>query len=291
MKPDSKILSVLVLGVSGMLGSTLFRFSSKNQRFRVYGTMRSEKLPNKFSDSFEARIITGVDVNNDDKLIKVFKATKPDIVINCIGVVKQLDSAKDPICIIPINSVFPHRLANLCELVGSRLIHFSTDCVFSGKKGMYSETDEIDAEDLYGRSKSLGEVDYPHAVTLRTSTIGKELGSCHGLLEWFLNQKSQVNGYKRAIFSGLTTLELSRVICDYVIPENTLHGVYQISSEPISKYDLLKLIADVYGKTVTIIPDETLTIDRSLDSTRFRTFTGYNPPSWFEMINEMYQFQ
>jgi dTDP-4-dehydrorhamnose reductase len=178
----------------------------------------------------------------------------------------------------------------MCALAGARLIHMSTDCVFDGQQGRYTEADVSNAQDLYGRSKFLGEVDYPHAVTLRTSIIGHELGSHHGLVDWFLSQKQGVKGFSRAVFSGLPTVELARVMRDYVIPNPGLRGVYHVSAEPIDKYSLLKILAEVYGKNIPIEPDDKLVIDRSLDSTRFRQATGYRPPTWPELVRRMHQF-
>jgi dTDP-4-dehydrorhamnose reductase len=186
--------------------------------------------------------------------------------------------------------MLPHRLARVCGLVGARLVHVSTDCVFSGAKGGYIEADFADADDLYGRSKYLGEVDYPHAVTLRTSIIGHELDGARSLLCWFLAQGSSVRGFTRAVFSGLPTVELARVIRDYVLPAPALRGLYHVSSAPINKYELLGLIAKTYGKSIDITPQDEPVIDRSLDSTRFRAATGYSPPPWPDLIEQMRAF-
>jgi dTDP-4-dehydrorhamnose reductase len=191
---------------------------------------------------------------------------------------------------IPINSLLPHRLAQLCAIAGSRLLHVSTDCVFSGSKGMYKESEASDAHDLYGQSKYLGEVDYSHAVTLRTSIIGREFTSAHGLIDWFLSQQGSVRGYTKAIFSGLPTVELARVMHDFVLPNPGLRGLYHVSAEPIDKYTLLQQVAQAYGKAIQIQPDERVAIDRSLDSTRFRAATGYAPPPWPELIVRMRDF-
>jgi dTDP-4-dehydrorhamnose reductase len=225
-----------------------------------------------------------------DRLVRLFDEVRPEVVINCIGLVKQLEEANDPIQALSINALLPHRVARLCALVGARLIHVSTDCVFSGRKGGYAETDTPDAEDLYGRSKLLGEVDYP-SITLRTSIIGHELNSAHGLIGWFLAQKSGVKGYSRAIFSGLPTCELARVVRDFVIPRPELHGLYQVAAAPISKYELLRLVNQQYGKDLSIAPDEALKIDRSLDGSRFRAATGYLASSWPDLVAQMHAFQ
>jgi dTDP-4-dehydrorhamnose reductase len=212
------------------------------------------------------------------------------VVINCIGLIKQIKNADDPLVAIPINSLLPHRLAQLCGVTGARLVHMSTDCVFFGDRGMYTEADISDAKDLYGRSKYLGEVDYPNAVTLRTSIIGHELNGTNSLVGWFLAQHGSVKGFRRAIFSGLPAFELARIIRDYVIPDPDLHGVYHVSADPINKFDLLNLISNVYGKKIDITPDDNFIINRSLDSTRFREATGYQPKPWPELVRQMREF-
>jgi dTDP-4-dehydrorhamnose reductase len=209
---------------------------------------------------------------------------RPGVVVNCIGLVKQLAAADDPLQALPINSLLPHRLAWLCSLIGARLVHISTDCVFNGRKGGYRETDPSDAEDLYGRSKFLGEVAYSHTITLRTSIIA------HGLVAWFLSQNGRVKGYRRAIFSGLPTVELSRVVRDVVLPRSDLAGLYHVAAAPIAKFDLLTIVAAAYGTDAVIDPDDSVVIDRSLDAGRFRQATGYVAPPWPELVARMRDF-
>lgn len=274
-----------------MLGNAVFRVFSEDANWVTFGTVRRADAMRHLPDALREKIHTDVDVSYRDQLARAIDEVRPTLVINCVGVVKQLDSAKDPLVTIPINSILPHQLAQLCSSVGARLLHVSTDCVFSGRKGMYLETDFADADDLYGRSKLLGEVDYPHAVTLRTSIIGHELGGgAHGLVDWFLDQSNAVKGFRNAIFSGLPTVTLARVMRDVVAPQKDLSGVYHVSSAPIDKFTLLSLVRDQYGKDIDIIPDEALTIDRSLDSSRFRASTGYSPPAWSELVREMHAF-
>lgn len=281
---------ILVLGVSGMLGNAVFRLLSETPGLMTAGAARSPGGVRLLPAPLRERIIGGVDVENGDAVMGLFAATAPDVVINCVGLVKQLAEADDPLSALPLNSLMPHRLARLCSIAGARLVHISTDCVFSGAKGMYTEHDPSDAQDLYGRSKYLGEVDYPHAITLRTSIIGHELDSARGLVGWFLSQQGEVKGFTRAIFSGLPTVELARVIRDHVIPRPELRGVYHVSAEPIAKYELLKLVAAVYRKNTAIVPDDRLVIDRSLDSSRFRAATGYQPKPWLELVRQMHAF-
>jgi len=228
-----------------------------------------------------------VDALDFDNVIRAFASIQPELVINCIGLVKQHPLSKDPLSVIELNARLPHRLSLVCRTAGIRMIHISTDCVFSGKTGNYTENSVSDAEDLYGRSKYLGEVSYSHTLTLRTSIIGRELRTRYGLTEWFLNQRQSVKGYKRAIFSGFTTQAFAKILLDWIIPNPDLHGVWQVASQPISKYEVLNLMNEAYGLGVEIQPDETFVCDRSLDCSRFRAATGFAPPSWQEMIREM----
>jgi dTDP-4-dehydrorhamnose reductase len=284
-------VKVLVIGASGMIGSTVLRVLSEKDDWAVFGTVRDESVKRFFTASIGERLIAGVDVENHDSLVKVMDQVRPDVVVNCAGLTKHKPEAEDPLVSIPINTLMPHRLAGLCKLVGARLIHVSTDCVFSGEKGSYTEDDFADARDVYGKSKALGEVDYQHAITLRTSTIGHELQSTYGLLDWFLSQQGRCKGYTNAIFSGLPTVVFAQVVRDVVIPHAELSGLYHVAAKPINKFDLLKLIAEVYGKSIDIVPDEKLVIDRSLDATRFRLATGYTAPEWPELINTMHVYK
>lgn len=278
---------VLVLGASGMLGHQVVRASSPHAD--TYATLRGDGHQADAIGIDRSRIISGVTVQDFDSLVRALGVTRPDVVINCIGIIKQTAAAKDPVQSLTVNSLFPHRLAQLCAASGARLIHISTDCVFSGKQGNYAETDLSDADDLYGRSKLLGEVtDQPHAITLRTSMIGPELGTQYGLVEWFLsNQGKSVRGFTRAIFSGLTTLELSRLIVRLIEQHPTLSGLYHVAAEPVDKNTLLRLINAEMGANITIDAAHDVVIDRSLDGTRFRQATGWIAPAWPEMIHEM----
>jgi dTDP-4-dehydrorhamnose reductase len=281
---------VLVLGASGMLGNAVFRFFSCSRGHAATGTVRSSSALKLLPEELRGQIVSGVEIYDLDGLTKLFERVKPDVVINCVGLVKQLPGADDPLTAIPMNALLPHRLLAMCKVAGARLIHISTDCVFDGARGMYRESDFADATDLYGRSKYLGELHDPQAVTLRTSIIGPELGTAHGLVGWFLAQRGPVKGFTRAIFSGLPTIELARVIRDFVIPAADLSGLYHVSSAPISKYDVLRGVAQEYGHSIEIVPDGELVIDRSLDSSRFRERTGYVAPAWQEMLRVMHEF-
>jgi dTDP-4-dehydrorhamnose reductase len=225
-----------------------------------------------------------------DALAALFERLRPQLVINCVGLIKQFAESDDPLLALPINAMLPHRLSRYCGMVGARLVHFSTDCVFSGKRGGYRESDVSDAEDLYGKSKFIGEVFDVHALTLRTSIIGHELASQHGLIDWFLHQQESIRGYRRAVFSGLPTVEISRIVRDVVIAQESLSGVYHVASTPITKHDLLELVAREYGKVIRIEPDDAIVIDRSLVADRFRAATGYVAPDWPELVRRMKNF-
>ncbi len=279
-------MKVLVLGGSGMLGHRLWL--SLQSRHEVWVTVLGDQSPFPAVPEFPLeRVRYGVDAESSDSLVRALDAVRPDVVVNCIGVIKQRKEAVDPSLSISLNALYPHRLAALCRLAGSRMIHISTDCVFTGSRGGYRESDPSDAEDLYGRTKYLGEVQYPHTVTLRTSIIGQELAARLGLIEWFLAQSGTIRGYEKAIYTGFTTIELGRIIADHVMPNPALSGLYHVSSAPVSKLELLRLAAAAYRKPIRIEPDTSVVCDRSLDSSRFRQATGYRPPAWPDMLAEM----
>lgn len=284
-------MRILVLGATGMLGSAVLKVLSEDSRFVVWGSARDSRKLSLLSVNTE-KVVTGINVLDSDNLASIFKMVKPDVVINCIGLIKQVSGAHNPLVALPINSLLPHRIADLCELSQSRLIHISTDCVFSGRKGQYTENDPSDADDLYGKSKYIGEViDRENSITLRTSIIGHELRSQYALLEWFLAQEGSVYGYSKAIFSGVPTNELARIIKEYVLPRKDLHGLYHISADPISKFDLLNIIARQYKKDIKIIENNNVVIDRSLSSDKFRHATGYKAPGWEKLVEGMWQFR
>jgi len=286
----SEVMKILVLGITGMLGSAIFRRLSGNGLYQVFGTMRSAAGKRYFPRFNDTRLITNLDVLDPDALISVFESVRPNVVVNCVGLIKQHAEVNDPLIALPINAMLPLRLARLCGMCNARMIHFGTDCVFSVVPGMLVKKDLTDARDLYGKSKFIGEVsDAPHVVTLRTSIIGHELDSNLALIDWFLSQTGTVKGYSKAIFSGLTTCEMARVVDEFVISLDTLSGMYHVSVNPISKFSLFQLVAKVYRHDVEIVPDEAVCIDRSLDSSRFCKATGYVPPEWPALIDEMYR--
>lgn len=284
-------MKVLVIGASGMIGSAVIRVLSEKKDWTVFGTVRDGSVKRFFSESIAERLKAGVDVLYHDSLTRILDQIRPNVVVNCAGLTKHKKDAEDPLVSVPLNTLMPHRLAGLCKLVGARLIHVSTDCVFSGEKGGYREDDFADARDVYGKSKALGEVVAPHTITLRTSTIGHELQSKYGLLDWFLSQEGQCKGYTRAIFSGLPTVVFAQVIRDVVIPNNMLSGLYHVAAKPIDKFSLLKMLAFTYKKQIEIVPDHEFVIDRSLNAQRFHAATGYVVPEWPELIETMHTYK
>jgi dTDP-4-dehydrorhamnose reductase len=279
-------MRILILGGDGMLGHQLLRHFSAHHDTRV--TLRQALEHYSRYGLFKSDNAYGaIDARSTDSLRKVLADFRPEAVINAIGLVKQRPVAQEAIPNIEINALLPHKVALLCMEVGARLVHMSTDCVFSGSRGCYREADRPDSDDLYGLSKLLGEVHAPHCITLRTSLIGPELSRKTGLLEWFLAQKGTVHGYRRTIFSGFTTIELSRIIEKILLQFPEGGGLYHVSSAPISKLDLLSLIKEKLNLPLQIIPDDRAHCDRSLDSTRFRADFGYEPPSWDTMLEEL----
>ncbi len=280
---------VLILGGSGMLGHKLWQ--SFAGRFDAYVTFRHSATAYERYGIFEPERSKGhVSAQDFDSVIRAVADLRPQVVVNCIGIVKQDAAAKDPYTSISVNALFPHRLAQFCMAAGARLIHISTDCVFAGRRGNYSEQDAPDAEDLYGRTKLLGEVEAEGCLTIRTSMIGRELVGAHGLVEWFLGQEGkQVRGFRRAVFSGFTTQALADIIARLITEQPQLGGVWNVAAEPINKFDLLSLVREAYRLNVEIEPDENFVCDRSLDGERFRAATGFIPPTWPEMIERMSQ--
>lgn len=281
---------ILILGATGMIGNVLFRKLSQNRQFSVFGTVPEETQEKLLENKYDQKIISHINIENLDSIIRVISEIKPVVVLNCVGLIKQMPNANDAAKAIYMNALFPHRLAHLLSLADIRLIHFSTDCVFSGQKGNYLEKDIGDVDDIYGKTKFLGEVvSYKNCLTIRTSCIGHELQGYHSLMEWFLTQGKSAWGYSRAIYSGIPTIELAEILAKIVIPNPSLNGLYHVSSAPISKYELLKLVAKIYQKKINIKIDEKTVIDRSLNSDKFRKKTGYNPPSWPILIKKMHQ--
>lgn len=277
---------ILILGANGMLGGSLHRYFS-NTHNTVVGTVRSELASKQLANMGFSNIIKDIEVTNYQLLEDTISELKPDYVFNCIGLIKQLSQSELPVSAIEINSLLPHKLAQICTKYGAKFIHFSTDCVFSGSVGGYVESSLPDAKDLYGRSKLLGEVDYDNHLTLRTSIIGHELNSNVSLVDWFLSQSNSVKGFSQAIFSGLPTCYIAEFLDEYVIGNSGLSGLYHLSAEPIDKYSLLLLIKQKYDVELDIIDYPDFVIDRSLNSDNLRELINFKPPQWPELIEKM----
>ena len=284
-----KNIKVFILGATGLIGNGLYINLSKRNELEVYGTTRQKNQSQFFIPRLRKNLLPDIDATDHNALLKLLSVMRPDVLINCIGLTKHLPGGVDPLLAIPLNSYLPHYLAAHCKQLGIRFVHISSDCVFSGKNGNYVEGDIPDATDIYGLSKALGEVNDWSAITLRTSTIGHELGSSYGLLDWFLSQHTECFGFKRALFSGIPTVELANIIANYVIPNIHLTGLYHVAGQTISKYELLSLIAKEYAKVIRIIPEDEFIIDRSLNSEKFSNATGYRPQSWLKLIKMMHQ--
>lgn len=280
---------VLVLGASGMLGHALMYELSGRPHLDVRGTVRAlSAVPSTMRGTFSGSLEVGVDLLDDRQRVELLNRVAPDVVINAIGVIKQDPLVVDTINTVRVNALLPHLLADQCHRSGIRFIHVSTDCVFSGRKGGYAESDVPDPVDFYGRSKLLGETDLPPALTLRTSIVGRELRRHGSLVDWFLQQpETTVRGFTGAIYSGVTTVEFARMIADVVIPDASLSGLFHVASEPITKFDLLRLVANTFNWKGTIEPDADFRCDRSLTADPFAAATGYRPPPWWQMIGEM----
>ena len=277
-----------MLGAGGMLGHKLVQ--RLQSRYDVAGTIRGLR-PDAALDKAAGgtKIYANVDARYLQSVVEAIDDWRATVVINCIGIVKQIEAAKDPVASIAINALFPNELALLTSARKAKLIHFGTDCVFSGNRGNYTEDDYPDPIDLYGRTKLLGEVSAGDSLTLRTSIIGQELRGHHGLIDWFLAQRGgRAKGFANAQFSGLTTLDFAELVGYIIRAQPDLHGLWHVSSDPIGKFDLLQTVNRIYGLGIDLARDETFVCDRSLNSARFRKRTGWQPPSWEDMIIRMH---
>ena len=283
-------MRILVLGITGMLGHKAFEYFSGLKNYETFGTLRKEKdIKQYFNNSKNKKnIFSNIDALDIESAFNAITKISPDIILNCIGIIKQLEESKNPMLSIELNALFPHKIASFIEGTSIRLIHISTDCVFSGDKGKYLENDISDAKDLYGKTKFLGELrNYKNSITLRTSIIGPELKRKLSLFEWFLSQNEKVNGYVNAIYSGFTTRELINIIENYIIPNNDLNGLYNVSSFAINKFDLLSLIKKEFKKNILIDSFYEFKNDKSLNCDRFLIDFKYKRKSWEVMIREM----
>lgn len=290
MKSHQK--SIVVLGCSGMLGHKLMQTISESTDYHVYGTVRSmtSNRVTQIPRNKNTTVVSDIHADNLAPLKKLLAETHPVAIVNCIGIVKQLPEGSQPIPSIKINSLLPHQLAEMSREVGSRFFHFSTDCVYSGTKGFYSETDATDPQDLYGKSKAIGEVGGPGCFTIRSSIIGPELDSHLGLFEWFCLQRGKkVKGYRKALYTGFTTTAMSRILLMLIEKFPEMSGVWNVASDPISKYEILCKINKILNLGITVEEDQSYAMNRTLDGSKFKNATGFSSPSWDEMLTQLGQ--
>jgi dTDP-4-dehydrorhamnose reductase len=282
-------MKIIILGANGMLGHALFTRYSANPNFEVFGTIRNSNAALFSKAPFNKNIFSDIDLLNFKSIKDVLFKLRPALVFNCVGLTKHNTLELNPKDCIEINSLLPHIIKSFCDEIDAQFITFSTDCVFSGSRGLYSEHDFADADDIYGRTKYLGEVIDNNSITIRTSIIGHELQTRHGLLEWFLSNTKSCSGYTKAFFSGFPTAYLAKIIEEYILNRPNLSGLFHIASPAISKFELLTLINAAYKKNIHIVPDESIVINRSLNGSSFAEITGFMTPSWTEMVEFMHQ--
>jgi dTDP-4-dehydrorhamnose reductase len=279
------VIKVLIAGGAGMLGHKLWQSARAHGGVETWATVRAVSPALQALGVVDDRTLAGVDVDRFETVEAALQRARPDVVVNCVGVVKQRQDAKDPVVSIGLNALYPHRLARAARAGGARVIHISTDCVFDGRTGGYCETDATNATDLYGRTKAMGELTGPGTLTLRTSIIGRELSGSSGLVEWFLSRRGgTVDGYRGAVFSGFTTAALADILLRIIAEQPALEGLYHVSAPAIDKLALLGRLNAAFGAGVTITPRDEPRIDRSLDGSRFRAATGIVPPDWDAMM-------
>lgn len=280
-------MKIVVLGAAGMLGHKCVQILRKQHQVVAVMRSRPPVMPSDVYDGVE--IIDGVDVIDFQALDVLLKQQKPDVVINAIGIIKQRDEAKEAVISIKVNSLLPHIIADSCEEIGAYFITLGTDCVFScDGKGEYDESTLPNPTDLYGRSKLLGEVDRPNCLTLRMSIIGREIAAnSRSLFEWVYSNKGKtVNGYNNALYSGVTTTEISNIIA-YILNNKPLSGIFHVAGPYINKFELVSKINDVFGLGITINPHHDFVCDRRLNGSKFIAATGYQIPSWDKMLKDM----
>lgn len=281
-------MRILILGVSGLIGHKLLQELSEN--FEVFGTLHKTKLHYGNLSLFSSKnIIECVDVANFEILKGVFFAVNPDVILNCVGITKRKIDENNPLEVLTVNSVFPHQLANWAKTNKKRIIHFSTDCVFDGKVGNYNESSLTTADDIYGRTKALGEINYNHTLTIRSSFIGQELFDKTELLDWFLAQNGkQIKGFTNTFYSGVSTIFMANVVANIILNYPNLSGLYQLAPDkPISKYDLLCLAKEAFDVNVEIIPESEHVHLPTLDASKLKREISIEVPSWNEMMKEL----
>lgn len=281
-------MRILIFGAGGMIGHRMFK-TLKKQGHEVFGTLKKDlKEYDQFNIFKKSEIVTHLDVLDSKYVIESLNQIQPDVVLNCVGITLRKPEITDEAYCTKVNAEFPHLLDRWCTENKKYLIHFSTDCVFSGKDGPYTEDSVKSATDIYGRTKAAGEVSSAYSLTLRGSMIGLELFGKTELLEWALSQKGQtIKGYSQAIYSGITTNLMGDLVSKIIAKPPFLTGLYQVSSDPISKYDLLVLINKVFNLNMTILKEEAHATSKVLISKKIQNQIGFICPGWNEMLDQI----
>jgi dTDP-4-dehydrorhamnose reductase len=279
-------MKVLILGATGLLGYALLRRLAFADGIEVVGSVRNLNGSHQFATELRGRLVQVGDLTDLTELNLLFQQVQPNVVINCVAAARS--EWADLGRMAAVFSLLPRRIDWLCAKSGARFIQISSDGVFSGSRGGYTEQDIPDATDNYGIVKQLGETTRSGSLNIRTSVVGHTLSGNAGLVDWFLAQSETCRGFVKSVFSGLTNTEIARIIERIILEWPYLEGTYHLASEPISKYDLLNMLARRYGKRIDIVADDSLAIDRSLIAEKFRLATGYCTRGWVELIDELY---
>jgi len=283
-------MKVLVIGASGMLGGSITRYLSKTKKYEVLSTVRTESQKKVLNEWGIKNVKSCININCDDmsNLEKIVKEFKPQYIINCVGIIKQLGTKINIDEYIEINSILPHKLSLIGDKYNAKLIHFSTDCVFSGLVGNYVESDMVDAKDIYGKTKYLGEINNPYHLTLRTSIIGHEVNRKISLIDWFLAQNKTVNGFTKAFFTGMPSVYIAEILHKEILNRGNITGLYHLGVNPIDKYTLLNIVKKQYNKKIEIIKNNDYKINRSLNSNKIKKIIKQDEKSWEELIKKMH---
>jgi dTDP-4-dehydrorhamnose reductase len=280
-------MRVLILGGAGMLGHKMWQALSARYA-ETYVTLRKPREVYARYGLFDSdRVRDRIDAGDFTAVERCLNEIGPDVIVNCVGMTYRHPSARSQLASIALNALFPHQLAQWAE-AKARVIHFSTDCVFDGRVGGYTEASPVSSDDVYGRTKSLGEITGPGCLTLRSSMIGRELERGTELVEWLIAQDHKtIKGYRNATFTGLSTLLWTRVVVDVIERHPELSGLFHVTTDPISKYELLRLLAAAYQLEIQIDPDDEVVCHRNLDGSKFAALTGFRAPPWSAIVAEM----
>ncbi|MBC7428159.1 MAG: sugar nucleotide-binding protein [Bacteriovorax sp.] len=281
-------MKILIFGVGGMIGHRVWLEANQIPNVEVFGLVRKSKTHYEKFGIFNDNVYYDTDVSDWVNVEHILNKLKPDVIVNALGITIRKPEMGDFNLALTVNSFFPHKLLKWAQAIQSRIIHLSTDCVFDGDQGHYLETSQPSAKDIYGKTKFLGEIEGSGALTLRFSCIGRELESHTELLDWFLLQEGKkIKGFSKAIYSGLTNIVIAKEICRVITNFSELTGVYQLSSTPITKYDLLCLAKTYFKLDVEIEKFDNYISDKSLICDKYKKGTGFNAPSWAAMLEEV----